>query len=172
MHKPFRMMVLASLTLACISHAEAADPSLGHWLSGSGQIAGRPDGTIGCDFCGQCYIVRVQPTFAGMPQQPGMGAPTDTGPEMMDPGMLGPDGMPLGGDPAMGGEELPPDAEMDEDGDGGAPPFGEDEDEAGGEDGGGGELGGSPPPSKDRDEPGSSGKSKSKPKGKKKPAQS
>ena len=30
---------------------------------GSGQIVGRSDGTIGCDFCGMNYIVRVQPAF-------------------------------------------------------------------------------------------------------------
>jgi hypothetical protein len=110
---------------------------------GSGQIVGRSDGTIGCDFCGMNYIVRVQPAFPGMPQAPGMGgAPTDVGPEMMDPGMegeVGPDGMPLdpgmeegaeeGGFPPEDGEEegFPPgDDEDAEDEEGGFPPAEED----------------------------------------------
>jgi hypothetical protein len=85
---------------------------------GSGQVVGRSDGTIGCDFCGQAYIVRVQPAFPGMPQMPnGPGAPSDVGPDggLVDPGMIGPDGMPVDGGP-------PPD-EGDPDGDGplGAP---------------------------------------------------
>ena len=64
---------------------------------------GRSDGTIGCDlgFCGQAYIVRVQPAFPGMPQMPnGPGAPSDVGPDgMVDPGMIGPDGVPMDGGP-------------------------------------------------------------------------
>lgn len=91
---------------------------------GSGQVVGRSDGTIGCGFCGQNYIVRVQPAFPGMPQMPsGPGAPSDTGPDggLMDPGMIGPDGLPAGG--------LPPDDDGEEDG--GGPPFG---DEDGGDD--------------------------------------
>jgi hypothetical protein len=65
---------------------------------GSGQVVGRSDGTISCDFCGQNYIVRVQPAFPGMPQMPsGPGAPSDIGPDggLVDPGMIGPDGMPM-----------------------------------------------------------------------------
>lgn len=93
---------------------------------GSGQIVGRSDGTIGCDFCGMNYIVRVQPAFPGMPQAPGMGgAPTDVGPEMMDPAMegeVGPDGMPL--DPAMEEEGGFPPEDGEEDGE--FPPDGED----------------------------------------------
>jgi hypothetical protein len=95
---------------------------------GSGQVVGRSDGTIGCDFCGQNYIVRVQPAFPGMPQMPmGPGAPSDVGPDggLVDPGMVGPDGMPMGGEgppPADAeGGEMPPDE--------GAPPPGGDEDE-------------------------------------------
>lgn len=62
---------------------------------GSGQVAGRSDGTIACDFCGQNYIVRVQPAFPGSPQMPGPGmAPSDIGP---DGGVTGPDGVPLDG---------------------------------------------------------------------------
>jgi hypothetical protein len=74
---------------------------------GSGQVVGRSDGTIGCDFCGQAYIVRVQPAFPGMPQMPnGPGAPSDVGPDgMVDPGMIGPDGMPMDGGPPPGDDD-------------------------------------------------------------------
>lgn len=75
---------------------------------GSGQVVGRSDGTIGCDFCGQSYIVRVQPAFPGMPQMPmGPGAPSDVGPDggLVDPGMVGPDGMPMDGDGPPPGED-------------------------------------------------------------------
>lgn len=102
---------------------------------GSGQVVGRSDGTIGCGFCGQNYIVRVQPAFPGMPQMPsGPGAPSDIGPDggLADPGMIGPDGLPAGGAPLPGDE----DGEDEEDGEDGGPPFGD-------EDGGSS----SPPPS-------------------------
>jgi hypothetical protein len=140
---------------------------------GSGQIVGRSDGTIGCDFCGMNYIVRVQPAFPGMPQAPGMGgAPTDIGPDGMDPAMegeVGPDGMPL--DPAMEGEVaadggFPPE-EGEEEGfppeegedagaeeEGGFPPEGDDD---GGDD--------APPPKKDKAKSKSKDKSKSKKEG-------
>lgn len=115
---------------------------------GSGQVVGRSDGTIGCDFCGQAYIVRVQPSFPGMPQPPGgPGAPSDVGPDggLMDPSMIGPDGM-----PADGG--MPP---GDDGEDGGFPP----EDDAEGGPGGEGSDS-APPPS------GGSDDSKKSPKGK------
>lgn len=102
---------------------------------GSGQVVGRSDGTIGCDFCGQNYIVRVQPAFPGMPQVPsGPGAPSDIGPDggLVDPGMIGPDGMPQDGG-------MPPDGEEGDEG----PPFGDDED-AGPAGGSGSD--GTPPP--------------------------
>lgn len=108
---------------------------------GSGQVSGRSDGTIDCSFCGMNYIVRVQPAFPGMPQQPmGPGALTDVGPEMgpgsgMDMGMPG---MPTG--PGM--EEQ---AEME--GEGG-PPFGGEE---GGEDGGPEEPPGGPESDEDEE---------------------
>jgi len=89
---------------------------------GSGQVVGRSDGTIGCDFCGQNYIVRVQPAFPGMPQMPmGPGAPSDIGPDggLLDPGMVGPDGMPADG------EGPPPGDAAAEDGPEGSPPGGE-----------------------------------------------
>lgn len=115
---------------------------------GSGQVVGRSDGTIGCDFCGQAYIVRVQPSFPGMPQPPGgPGAPSDIGPDggLMDPSMIGPDGM-----PADGG--MPP---GDDGGEEGFPP----EDDAEGGPGGEGSDS-APPPS------GGSDDSKKSPKGK------
>lgn len=93
---------------------------------GSGQVVGRSDGTISCDFCGQVYIVRVQPAFPGMPQMPnGPGAPSDIGPDggVLPPDAVGPDGLPIGGE-----EDLPPGAEEDAEG----PPFGGEEDEEGG----------------------------------------
>jgi hypothetical protein len=102
---------------------------------GSGQVVGRSDGTIGCDFCGQNYIVRVQPAFPGMPQMPtGPGAPSDAGPDggLVDPGMVGPDGMPV--DPAAGDGPPPGDADPgdepleDPDGGGGPPAPGDDDD--------------------------------------------
>lgn len=73
---------------------------------GSGQVIGRSDGTIECDFCGQNYIVRVQPAFPGMPQAPqGPGAPSDIGP---DGGVMPPDALPpdAGIPPADGDEEM------------------------------------------------------------------
>jgi hypothetical protein len=98
---------------------------------GSGQITGRSDGGIDCAFCGQSFIVRVQPAFPGMPQAPGMGAPTDVGPDM---GAMPPPGMEGG----MPGEEMPPGMEGGE-GEGfppgedeeGGPPFGDEEQEEG-----------------------------------------
>lgn len=89
---------------------------------GSGQITGRSDGGIDCAFCGQSFIVRVQPAFPGMPQAPGMGAPTDVGPDM---GAMPPPGMEEGGMPPGAGG--PPGAEGEEEG----PPFGEEGEEGG-----------------------------------------
>jgi len=137
---------------------------------GSGQVIGRSDGTIECEFCGQNYIVRVQPAFPGSPQMPGEGgAPSDIGPDggVLPPDALGPDGLPMGGGP------MPPDdPEMDEDGS--APPFGDDEEGDGGEDADGppgeeaDDSGGppasvSPPPKSKGDTKGDGGK-KDKPK--------
>jgi hypothetical protein len=97
---------------------------------GSGQVVGRSDGTIGCDFCGQSYIVRVQPAFPGMPQMPtGPGAPSDVGPDggLVDPGMIGPDGAPMdGGGPPPGEDAEPGGGPQDDAADGGGdfPPSG------------------------------------------------
>lgn len=101
---------------------------------GSGQVVGRSDGTIGCDFCGQNYIVRVQPAFPGMPQMPmGPGAASDIGPDggLVDPGMVGPDGMPLDGNGPPPGEDAEPGGgPMDDSagGEGDFPPEGGDDD--------------------------------------------
>jgi len=93
---------------------------------GSGQITGRSDGGIDCAFCGQSFIVRVQPAFPGMPQAPGMGAPTDAGPDMgaMPPPGMGEGGMPpgAGGPPGAEGEEGPPFGEEGAEGEEGGPP--------------------------------------------------
>jgi hypothetical protein len=99
---------------------------------GSGQVVGRSDGTISCDFCGQSYIVRVQPAFPGMPQMPmGPGAPSDVGPDggLVDPGMVGPDGMPADGDGPPPGDSEPGGGPFEgpDDGDAEAPP-GDDDD--------------------------------------------
>jgi hypothetical protein len=122
---------------------------------GSGQVVGRSDGTISCDFCGQSYIVRVQPAFPGMPQMPmGPGAPSDVGPDggLVDPGMIGPDGAPVddGGGPPPGEDAEPGDGPQDDAASSGGdfPPSG---------DGGDDDATGSAPPEK-----GDSGKSKPK----------
>lgn len=97
---------------------------------GSGQVVGRSDGTIGCDFCGQNYIVRVQPAFPGMPQMPmGPGAPSDVGPDggLVDPGMVGPDGMPMDGEEPPPGEDGDPEGPPMDDGDGPPPDDGGDD---------------------------------------------
>jgi hypothetical protein len=132
---------------------------------GSGQITGRSDGGIDCAFCGQSFIVRVQPAFPGMPQAPGMGAPTDAGPDMMgmgDPMMGGDPGMDPGMEGPPGEEGMPP-GEDDE----GAPPFGDggdEEDDSGPPPGGGGDSGasdsGPPPPPKGKDKKSKDKKSK------------
>jgi hypothetical protein len=130
---------------------------------GSGQVIGRSDGTIACDFCGQNYIVRVQPAFPGVPQMPsGPGASSDVGPDgaLMGPGEIGPDGLPVDGGPPPGDDE-------------GAPPFGGDGGEEDEEAGFGGPDGGSAPPppgAGDNEEQGkSSGSPPGKGKGKKAP---
>jgi len=79
---------------------------------GSGQVVGRSDGNIECSFCGMTYLVRIQPMFTGMPGNPapGFGGETSMAPDLMDPAMVGPDGMPMGeemGEPPPG-EDAPP----------------------------------------------------------------
>jgi len=89
---------------------------------GSGQVVGRSDGTVECDFCGTCFTVQVQPEHMGMPQtingipyqMPGMPAgqdpneasglvspaddqgPPGQGDQPQDPGEQDPDGSQLG----------------------------------------------------------------------------
>lgn len=135
-------------------------------------MVGRSDGTISCDFCGQSYIVRVQPAFPGMPQMPmGPGAPSDIGPDggLVDPGMVGPGGMPMDGGGMPGDDEgvppgLEPDGEdegpLDEGGDGGdgaSPPS----DSPGGDSNK--DSNGSGPPSKSENKDSGNGKGKKKP---------
>jgi hypothetical protein len=73
---------------------------------GSGQIIGRSDGNIECEFCGMAYLVRVQPMFTGMPGNPagpGFGGDTSMAPDLMAPEAIGPDGEPVMGQPGMEG---------------------------------------------------------------------
>lgn len=119
---------------------------------GSGQVIGRSDGTIECDFCGQNYIVRVQPAFPGTPQMPGAGgAPSDIGPDggVLPPDAIGPDGLPV--DPGM---DPGADPGADPDADGDMPPFmddGEGDEEAPPDDGEDqGEEDDAPPPPKSK----------------------
>lgn len=103
---------------------------------GSGQVVGRSDGNIECEFCGMTYLVRIQPMFTGMPQQPmppgaGFGGETSMATDLQAPGMIGPDGLPL--DPAISDPIL-----AEEEGAGGVP-FG-----AEGEEGEEDEFGGIP----------------------------
>jgi hypothetical protein len=93
---------------------------------GSGQVIGRSDGNIECEFCGMAYLVRVQPAFTGMPQQPagpGFGGPSSMQGDLMDPGMIGPDGLPM--DPGMEEGELGPGGEPLMEGDEAMGPDGE-----------------------------------------------
>lgn len=132
---------MTTITRPGVGHRTAHDPGdplvTSHCpFCGSGQVVGRSDGTISCDFCGQAYIVRVQPAFPGMPQMPmGPGAASDVGPDggLMDPSMIGPDGMPAdeeGGpppadateDPAEGEEGGPPDEDGGEEEESAPPP--------------------------------------------------
>ena len=90
---------------------------------GSGQVIGRSDGNIECEFCGMTYLVRIQPMFTGMPQNPmggAFGGPSSVATDLMSPGMVGPDGMPL--DPGMADPML-----AEEEAQGGQP-FGDEED--------------------------------------------
>ena len=116
---------------------------------GSGQIVGRSDGNIECEFCGMVYLVRVQPMFTGMPGQPmggGFGADSsvapdlmapealgpdgapmmsdDVPPDMLDPSLMGPDGMPMTDEEGMGeeGPPIPGEEGEDEEGGEGFPP--------------------------------------------------
>jgi hypothetical protein len=134
---------------------------------GSGQVTGRSDGTIDCAFCGMNYIVRVQPAFPGMPQQPmGPGALTDMGPELGPGGQedlgMGPPGM---GMPGEEDEGFPPD---DEGGDEGPPPGDDGGAPSGGPEDDGGDSGAPPPPDSKGGGDKDPGSGKKPPKGKKK----
>lgn len=64
---------------------------------GGGQVIGRSDGTVECEYCPQAFTIQVQPMFAGFPQSvngqpfpiPGMpgqigGPPAAPGPDGLD----------------------------------------------------------------------------------------
>ena len=131
------------------THSFALEGNIWVGNCGSGQIFGRSDGNIACQFCGQSYLIRVQPVFSGMPQQadPGFGGMSSDAPDLMDPAMLPPGeedpAMMEEGAPPFGkeGEEPPPGDEEDE----GAPPFATDDgDDDGSDDEGDGKK--KPPP--------------------------
>lgn len=84
---------------------------------GSGQVIGRSDGNVECQFCNQAFMVRVQPMYSAFPQ-------SVDGMPVQIPGMPAPDPA-MGMDPAAGGD-MPPGADGDDE-DGGAPPFGDDD---------------------------------------------
>lgn len=109
-----------------VAHQSGDGITIAHCpFCGSGQVIGRSDGNVECQFCNQAFLVRVQPMFSAFPQMvngvplqiPGMPPPADPG---MPPG-ADPDAMPPGADDGVPGAG---------DEGGGAPPFG------GGSDGG------------------------------------
>lgn len=69
---------------------------------GSGQVLGRSDNTIECQFCGLCFSVQVQPRFSAFPQ-------TVNGVPMQVPGMPG-TGQQAPGQlaPPPGEDQMPP----------------------------------------------------------------
>jgi hypothetical protein len=66
---------------------------------GSGQVIGRSDRTVECEFCNAVFTVQVQPMYSAFPQ-------TIDGQPVQEPGMPGMDGQP----DVAGDEELPPEA--------------------------------------------------------------
>ncbi|GAA1978440.1 hypothetical protein [Kitasatospora viridis] len=111
-------------------------------MCGSGQVIGRSDGNIECQFCNTAFIVRVQPMYSAFPQSvggmpvqiPGMPAPAPA-PGAVPPGAPGAQpGAPEDGSQGDGGPPFD-DGSADggdgksEDGDdsGGGPPFGKKE---------------------------------------------
>jgi hypothetical protein len=93
------------------SHGFSQDDVCRHCFAcGSGDVIGRSDGSISCEFCGKIFTIQVQPEFSEMPQNVGGqqmgidGSPDDdggassipeSGPGMQDPGASGgfPDGI-------------------------------------------------------------------------------
>ena len=114
---------------------------------GGGQVVGRSDGTIECEFDGTAFTVQVQPIYSGFPQTDANGMPIPIpgmpgqigGPPLAEPGLEGEeDGNPFAED--ADGQDAPPGAE---DGapfpPGGDEPLGEDD---------GDDDEGAPPPAK------------------------
>lgn len=110
---------------------------------GGGQVIGRSDGTIECEFDGTAFTVQVQPMFSGFPQSvngapfpiPGMpgqigGPPMAPGPmDAMAPGAPPQDGNPFADDPGAedaSADDAPPWADGSDGGSGDAPPSDDD----------------------------------------------
>jgi len=107
-HDEFGRPVQAARKLA---HESPDDTVAAHCcFCGSGQLVGLSDGSIECGYCQRVFTVRIQPTFAAMPQTT-TGLPPDPG-VMAPPGppgapagqqqdqqvLVGPDGRPLPAD--------------------------------------------------------------------------
>jgi hypothetical protein len=94
---------------------------------GGGQVIGRSDGTIECEFDGTAFTVQVQPLYSGFPQTvngmpfPIPGMPGQIGGAPMPPGPMDDTGLPPGAE-QDGGNPFAEDA-ADPGQDEGAPPF-------------------------------------------------
>jgi len=88
---------------------------------GGGQVIGRSDGTVECEFCGTAFTVQVQPVYSGFPQ-------TVNGMPFPIPGMPGQIGGPPLAPGPMDSAPLPPGAEPDD----GSNPFADGDDDAAG----------------------------------------
>lgn len=106
------------------AHDSGDGMTVAHCFScGGGQVVGRSDGTVECQYCGIAFTVQVQPLFSGFPQTvdgqpfpiPGMpgqiGGPP-AAPGAADPGMDGGNPFADDGDPDAdpGQEDAPEDA--------------------------------------------------------------
>lgn len=100
-------------------------------MCGGGQVIGRSDGTIECEFCGTAFTVQIQPLYSGFPQTvngqpfPIPGMPGQIGGPPLAPGPM--DAMPPGAAPADGaGNPFADDPEAPDAGGDDAPPFADD----------------------------------------------
>lgn len=114
---------------------------------GGGQVIGRSDGTIECEYCPQAFTVQVQPLYSGFPQSVnGMPFPIPGMPGQIGgpPAAAGPTG-PAGLDDT-GGNPFADDAGDDPDAGDDAPPWADDSSDAGDP----GDDAPPPPPAKDK----------------------
>lgn len=98
---------------------------------GGGQVVGRSDGTVECEFCGTAFTVQVQPIYSGFPQTvngqpfPIPGMPGQVGGPPLAPGPM--DALPPGAEPADdAGNPFADDADTADAEGGDAPPFADD----------------------------------------------